>query len=89
MESPVSEELLDHLCRIRALSRQEALHLIEEILAFYNESLEDFVARRHRELQASGYSNPAIYSAIGRELDQRRFPAPPLSERQIRRMIYG
>jgi hypothetical protein len=59
------------------------------VLTFLNESAEEFVRRRHRALQAAGLANPEIYLRLAAELSARRFRAPALTERQIRRMIYG
>ena len=83
------DELIAHLTRVSRLDSTEANRVLEEIHAYYGEPLEGFVRRRHAELQAEGLSNSAIYENITRELETHRFPAPALSERQIRRLIYG
>ena len=49
----------------------------------------DFVRRRHRELAARGLTNDRIFAAIAAELPARLFPAPGLSVRQLRRLVYG
>jgi len=84
-----STKLIAHVARSTDLPRAQAVRLIEDILGFYNESAEAFVTRRHHELMAQGLKNPAIFEAIARELTQRRFRAPDLSARQLRRLIYG
>jgi len=81
--------LLDHLVRTGGLGRSEARRMVEEVLSFYGETPEAFVIRRHRELQAEGVRNRAIYERLATEVDGWRFRAPPLSERQIRRIVYG
>lgn len=86
---PIPEELLQHLCYSSRLTADEARRLVAEVLAFYGEPLEAFVRRRHLELQGQGLDNKTIYGRVQRELAQRRFPAAALSERQIRRLIYG
>lgn len=82
-------ELLDHLQRTTRLSRTEAAHAVREVLAFFSESTEEFVTRRHGELQELNLDNAQIYGRIAGELRARRVAAPELSERQIRRLIYG
>jgi hypothetical protein len=82
-------ELVEYLSRSSRLSPQEAARLVNEVLAFMNETPEDFIRRRHLALQSQGLSNRAIYLQITTELTQRRFCAPEYSERQIRRVIYG
>ena len=85
----VPADLLDHLVGTRGLPRSEARRIVEEVVSFYGETAEAFVTRRHRELQAEGLRNRAIYVRIAAELEGRRFRAPGLSERQIRRIVYG
>lgn len=84
-----ADDLLAHLERITRLTRPELAKVLAEALAYYSESIEEFVARRHRELQADGLKNEAIFEKLAEELRQRRFAAPELSERQLRRLIYG
>ena len=87
----VSEDLtplLDHLERT-GVSRGQAARLVDEVLAYFSETPEEFVRRRHRELQADGVANTESFAAVARELGQRRVAGPQLSERQIRRIIYG
>ena len=83
------EELVEYLARSSRLDRAEASRLVDEVLAFLGESAEEFVCRRHRELQQAGHPNREIFARIGAEAAQRRFRAPPYSERQIRRLVYG
>jgi len=85
----VPRELVDHLCRNSALTAGEAEHIVREVLTYFRESPEDFVRRRHLELQALGWTNARIFSAIRHEMTHTRFTCTPLSERQIRRLIYG
>ena len=86
---PLPEDLVIHLTNLCPLSDHEARRVVREIHAYYTESTESFVIRRHGELQRLGLANRAIYQQIIVELDHRRFPAPVLSQRQIRRLIYG
>ncbi|MGH8177539.1 MAG: hypothetical protein ACREV5_14865 [Steroidobacter sp.] len=82
-------ELIAYLVRTSRLSPAEATRVVNEVLAFMNETPEDFIRRRHLLLQSEGLSNSAIFQQLTSELAQRRFRAPPYSERQIRRVIYG
>ncbi len=90
MTSPSAPtELVEHLCRQNDLTPTQASRLIEEVLAFYDESSATFIQRRHYELQKAGLANAQIYQLIAAELEHRRFKLDPLTERQIRRTIYG
>ena len=83
------DDLLDHLVRTTTLNRGEAVRVVGEIVAFFHEPLDVFVKHRHRDLQSAGLANAAIYEQISDELRFVRLAAPPLTVRQIRRLIYG
>src|SRR3954452_19746368 len=83
------DELVDYLSRTSRLDRSEARRLVDDVLAFLAEQPEQFVRRRHLALQRQGLANTAIFARLKGELAHRRFPAPPYSERQLRRIIYG
>jgi hypothetical protein len=83
------DELVTHLARTTALPESSARRVVEEVVAYCSESLEMFVRRRHRELQEEGLANPEIFRSIASALSRRPVAAPSLSERQIRRIIYG
>jgi hypothetical protein len=82
-------ELVGHLERTTRLTRSEAEWIVAEVLAYFSESLEAFVTRRHGELQGEELKNPDIFTRIIGELSERRFAAASITERQIRRIVYG
>jgi hypothetical protein len=82
-------DLVDHLERITRLTRPEIAKVLAEALDYFSEPVEAFVVRRHGELQAGGERNEAIFPRIAEELRGRRFAAPELSGRQLRRLVYG
>jgi len=82
-------ELIDHLCRSSALTAQEATHIVQEVLAYFHETPDAFVRRRHQEMQVAGWPNTRIFAVIRAEMNTTRFASAGLSERQIRRLIYG
>ncbi|GAA2469560.1 hypothetical protein GCM10010406_01200 [Streptomyces thermolineatus] len=86
---PLHEDLLDHLVRTTPLRRGEAARVVMDVLAYFDESAEDFVRRRHRELQSGGLANAAIFERIAAELPHRAVAAPEFSLRQLRRIVYG
>ena len=87
--APVPSSLLDHLGHTSGLRRSEARRIVEEVVSFYGETPAAFVVRRHRELQTEGMRNRAIYAKVAAEMEDWRFRAPRLTERQIRRIVYG
>ena len=83
------DELITHLVRTSRLTPTEAARLVDEVVSFLWETPEQFVRRRHLALQAEGVSNSVIFPRIATEVTQRRVRVPALTERQIRRLIYG
>jgi hypothetical protein len=71
------------------LTPAEARRLIEDVVAFHAEAVEGYVRRRHAELRTYGAKNPEIFARIAAELRERVVAAPRLSERQLRRIVYG
>ncbi len=67
----------------------EAARIVDDVLAFHAEPVEDVVRRRHAELRLHGARNAEIFARIRAELATRPVAAPDLSERQLRRIIYG
>ncbi|MEU7634657.1 MULTISPECIES: hypothetical protein [unclassified Streptomyces] len=86
---PSHEDLIDHLVRSTPLQRGEAARVVLDVLAYFDESTEGFVRRRHRELQSQGLRNEAIFERIAHELPHRAVSPPSLSLRQLRRLVYG
>ncbi|MEV7211753.1 hypothetical protein AB0O31_01485 [Kitasatospora cineracea] len=83
------EDLLAHLARTTALDQGQAARVVAEVLAYFAETTEEYVRRRHGELQARGLTNDRIFARLGGELAARRVAAPQLTVRQLRRMVYG
>ena len=85
------DELSAHLARTTRLDPPEARRAVLELLDLLSSETPDaFVVRRHRELKITGVlKNDAIFRQITLEMSTRPFAAPPYTERQIRRLIYG
>lgn len=86
---PVDPALVAHLRATTGLSAAEAARVAEDVIAFHAEPVEDYVRRRHAHLKTYGAKNPEIFARIAAELHERVVAAPDLSERQLRRIIYG
>lgn len=83
------EDLVDHLVRSTPLQRGEAARVVLDVLAYFDETTEEFVRRRHRELQSHGLRNEEIFERIRHEMPHRAVAPPDLSARQLRRLVYG
>ena len=82
-------ELIERVVASTGLTPAEATRVIADVVAFHAEPVEDYVRRRHAHLKTYGAKNPEIFSQIADELRTRVFAAPELSERQLRRLVYG
>lgn len=82
-------ELVRRIAETTGLSPAEAARVIDDVVAWHHEPVADYVRRRHAQLQTYGARNPQIFEQIRRELDQQVLAAPPLSARQLRRIVYG
>jgi hypothetical protein len=81
-------DLVRYLAASTDLPQATAVRVVADVIAYFSEPIEEFVRRRHAELQHRQYKNDEIWPVIALELRQRRFPAPGLSERQLRRIVY-
>lgn len=82
-------ELLGHLVATTGLSESEAARVVEDVVAYLAEPVEDYVRRRHAEMKTYGAKNRQIFERISAELAERVVAAPELTERQLRRIVYG
>ena len=89
MTAPPYDDLVAHLSRTSPLSPGEAARVVADVLAYFAETAEDFVRRRHAELRARGLTNDQIFEHVAAELPLRRVAPPELSVRQLRRIVYG
>jgi hypothetical protein len=89
MPDPVPPDLARYLAASTGLPPSTAVRVIADVTTYFSETIEDFVRRRHAELRRSQRKNDEIWPVIAAELSQRRFAAPGLSERQLRRLVYG
>jgi hypothetical protein len=86
---PAHDDLVAHLVRSTPLSSAEAARVVAEVVGYFGEAVPEFVRRRHSELKLRGLTNDQIFTGLDAELAQRRFASPPLSQRQLRRIVYG
>ena len=82
-------DLVAHLVATTGLTESEAQRVVEDVVAYLAEPVEDYVRRRHAELKTYGAKNPEIFAQIADELARRVVAPPPLTERQLRRIVYG
>jgi hypothetical protein len=81
--------LVSHVVATTSLTPGEAARVIDDVIAFHAQAVEDYVRSRHAHLRTYGARNPEIFARIAEELAARVVAAPALSERQLRRIVYG
>ena len=88
MADPFPQDLARYLAASTGLPQSTAVRVVADVTTYFDETIEEFVRRRHAELQRSQHRNDQIWPMLAAELGQRRFAAPALSERQLRRLVY-
>jgi hypothetical protein len=89
MPDPFPHDLARYLAASTGLPQATAARVIADVTTYFGETIEEFVRRRHAELRRNQHRNLEIWPMIAAELGQHRFTAPGLSERQLRRIVYG
>lgn len=82
-------DLVQRIAASTGLPAAVAARVIDDVLAVHSETVDAYVRRRHAELQLHGTRNAQAFALIADELRERPFAAPELSERQLRRIVYG
>ena len=81
--------LVERIVASTGLTPAEAARVVEDVIAFHAEPVEDYVRRRHAQLKTYGAKNDEIFARIADELADRVVAAPGLTARQLRRIVYG
>jgi hypothetical protein len=89
MDRSPHAELSLHIAASTGLPASTASRVVADVVAYFSETTDEFVRRRHAELQRRGHKNAGIWAAISDELAARPVGAPGLTERQLRRIVYG
>jgi hypothetical protein len=82
-------DLVRRIAVSTGLPEATATRVVADVVAYFGEAVEDYVRRRHGELRDRQRKNDQIWPLIAAELAGRRFRAPAMSERQLRRIVYG
>jgi hypothetical protein len=89
MTDPFPQDLARYLATSTGLPQATAVRVVADITTYFSETIDEFVRRRHAELRRGQHRNDEIWPVIADEVGQRRFAAPGLSQRQLRRIVYG
>jgi hypothetical protein len=89
MVGEADADLVRHVATSTGLPMPVAERVVADVVAYFSETTEEFVRRRHHELQARDRRNAEIWTQIGTELATRPVAPGPVSERRMRRIVYG
>ena len=90
MDETYPQDLISNVAASTGLPEATASRVVADVAAYFSETVDQFVRRRHAELQGMGNKrNDDIWPQLESELASRRFRAEGLSERQLRRIVYG
>jgi hypothetical protein len=83
------QDLVRHVARSTGLDEATAARVVADVAAYFGQTVEEYVIMRHAGLKNRNRKNDDIWPLISGELKIRRFKAEDLTERQLRRMVYG
>jgi hypothetical protein len=90
MDETYPQDLISNVATSTGLPEATASRVVADVAAYFGETVDEFVRRRHAELQdKTKKRNDDIWPQLAAELHGRRFRAEELSERQLRRIVYG
>ena len=91
-EAPYPQDLVRHVAMSTGLDEATATRVVADVMAYFGQTVEEYVIKRHQDLKSRNRKNDDIWPKIAgelRNLRNRRFRTPEASERQHRRMVYG
>jgi hypothetical protein len=83
------QDLVRHVARSTGLDEATASRVVADMVAYFGQTVEEYVIQRHEDLKSRNRRNDDIWPLIMDELKHRRFKPSELSERQLRRIVYG
>ena len=83
------QDLVRHIVSSTGLDEGTASRVVADVMAYFAQTVEEYVIQRHADLKHRNRKNDDIWPLIAAELETRRFKAGELSERQLRRIVYG
>lgn len=89
VQQQAPHELARHVAMSTGLDEATAARVVADVMAYFAQTVEEYVRHRHAFLKSRNRKNDDIWPLIAGELAARRFTAGELSERQLRRIVYG
>ena len=89
MDDTYPEELVRHVAASTGLDEATATRVVADVVAYFGQTVEEFVQQRHSELRDRNKRNDDIWRRLAAEVGDRRFRVDGMTERQFRRIVYG
>jgi hypothetical protein len=89
MDDTYPHDLIRHVAASTGLDEATATRVVADVVAYFGQTVEDFVRQRHAELKDMNKRNDDIWPRLAAEVSGRRFLVNDLTERQLRRIVYG
>jgi hypothetical protein len=89
LDETYARDLVRHVAMTTGLDDATASRVVADVVAYFGQTVEEFVRQRHAELRDKNMRNDEIWPSLVAELEHHRFTAPELTERQLRRIVYG
>jgi hypothetical protein len=83
------QDLIRHVAMSTGLDEATASRVVADVVAYFGQTVEEYVIERHEDLKSRNHRNDDIWPLITDELKHRRFRPSELSQRQLRRIVYG
>jgi hypothetical protein len=89
MDDTYPHDLIRHMAASTGLDEATATRVVADVVAYFGQTVEEFVRQRHSELKDMNKRNDDIWPRLAAEVSGRRFLVNDLTERQLRRIVYG
>jgi hypothetical protein len=89
MDDTYPQDLVRHVAESTGLDEATATRVVADVVAYFGQTVEGFVRKRHTELKDMNKRNDDIWPRLAAEVGDRRFRVDDLTERQLRRIVYG
>jgi hypothetical protein len=89
MDDTYPHDLIRHMAASTGLDEATATRVVADVVAYFGQTVEEFVRQRHSELKDMNKRNDDIWPRLAAEVSDHRFRVDDLTERQLRRIVYG
>ena len=89
MDDTYPPDLVHRVAASTGLDEATATRVVADVVAYFGQTIEEFVRQRHNELKDMNKRNDDIWPRLATEVSERPFRVDAPTERQLRRIVYG